>query len=261
MLKNIATFVILAAAFVKGFPVVDNTAVELGARDVEVNTRDAFVSEERDIEARALVNLTGFADFEAIDTSGLGINEIGYYGGLFWRGIAAVSAGNGGLLAAIRPRSPTNVGAFGALTRLLNGRAFITSRFFGSRTQSFGISSFFFGCNGAALTLPVSCRIAVAGYDSLDRLVAYQTFTFNPTDTVISNMQPAILRSSFSSGLTTIRLATDYDGLNVLGSTSFDNIRYTIIQDNSATLAPTGRPINPIDPTVPALTVNPTLII
>ncbi|KAH6646553.1 hypothetical protein BKA67DRAFT_649851 [Truncatella angustata] len=234
MFKNIVTYTILAAALANGAPLVD--PLELDARDIlALSERDVDIA-AREIAPRVVTNLTGFADFERFNVSGTTITELGYYGGLFFKGLAAVT---NAFLPALQPRSPVNIAAYGAATTTLNSNPFITSRFSGSKTQSFGVSSFFFGCADADGTGAVSCRVAVAGYDTFNRLLAYQTLTFNPTGTSSPfALAPAVLKGAFGAGISTLRLATQYDG-NVVGTTALDNIRYSIIQDNSTITTPT----------------------
>ncbi|KAH8196771.1 hypothetical protein TruAng_009063 [Truncatella angustata] len=210
---------------------------------LELDTRDVFAISERDVVAtrvvapRVVTTLTGNANFERFNVSGTTVSEVGYYGGLFYRGIAAVPNTT---LSALQPRQiGSNFGAYGAVTASLNSKPFITSRFSGSKTQSFGLTSFFFGCTDADGTTAVSCRLAFAGYDAFNRLLAYQTFTFNPRSvntrqtSSAQALAGAVLNGAFSSGLVTIRLATQYDG--DVGLTALDNIRYSIVQNINST--------------------------
>lgn len=75
MLKSIATWVFLAVAAVQAVP----TPVD------SVDSIDFSELDAREIEPRAVQS--GLANFERLDTSGLGVNDIGYYGGLQWNGI------------------------------------------------------------------------------------------------------------------------------------------------------------------------------
>jgi len=140
------------------------------------------------------------------------------------------------LLAGIKAFSPTTVGAYGLLTNLLNNNPVITADFSGSKTLSFSMSSFYFGCTGVTTAVPSKCRVAVSGYNKANKRIAYQYFDFVPTTssiastlglTLASNMQYAKLPNTFT-GLTYVRFATSYTGIGILGTTAIDNVKYSI---------------------------------
>ncbi|KAK9772792.1 hypothetical protein AB5N19_03223 [Seiridium cardinale] len=247
MYKSLATLALLAAALVQAVPApIDAADVELDARDFELEDRDLeaaravldfeleardFELDEREVDARATKTLNGLADFEKVDTSAAGLNQIGKYGGLFWSGIGAVNAGTGSKILGIQPVSPKNAAIYGTLTSAITTKPILTAQFSGSQTTSFSIDSLYFGCVGQIAILPTRCVVALAGYDSTNKLIAFQKLLFNPASgiKVTASMQYAKLNNQFK-GLSYVRLASTYSGINLLGSTLFDNIKYSIVE-------------------------------
>ena len=108
----------------------------------------------------------------------------------------------------------------------------ITTQYSGSKTASFSIDSFYFGCNaGTVLTLvaaPTHCRLAIAGYDKKNTVIAYQSFLFSPSISVTANMIKAQLNTQFSKGaLDHVVMLTSYS-VGILGATLIDNFNYTV---------------------------------
>ncbi|ETS73959.1 hypothetical protein PFICI_13825 [Pestalotiopsis fici W106-1] len=180
MFKSIATWALLASAAVYAAP-----AEEISSRAV----------------------LKGLADFERVSTTSQGTSQIGYYGGLQYNGLGAVTAGTSRrTIPGLYPRSGTNVAAFGNAASGL-GNPVITSQFSGSKTANFTIGSLFFGCVDAS-NQPVGCKLALAGYNSRGVLIAYQAFYFTPSGGATNNLSPAYLDAFV--GVSTVRLAAAY---------------------------------------------------
>lgn len=141
--------------------------------------------------------------------------------------IAAVKSNS--ILAGIKPFSPTTVAAYGVLTKLLNNDPVITAVYSGSTTATFSLKSFYFGCTGVTTLVPTKCTIALAGYNKAGRLIASTKVGYVPSSglTLSANMQYVPLPSTFT-GLSYVKLATSYSGLSILGTTSIDNVAYTI---------------------------------
>ncbi|KAF7522416.1 hypothetical protein G7054_g12150 [Neopestalotiopsis clavispora] len=192
MFKSIVTWALLASSAVYAAPVQ------------EISARDLF---------------KGLADFERLSTTSLGTSPIGYYGGLQFNGLAAVTAGTRRLLSGLAPRSGTNVAAFGNVTKGLSSPV-ITSEFAGSKTGNFTLSSLFFGCVDSS-NKPVGCKLAVSGYDKRGVLVVYQPFYFTPSGGALNNLSPAYFNNFV--GLSYVKFAATFVG-GVLGSYFFDNV-------------------------------------
>ncbi|KAF3013269.1 hypothetical protein E8E14_009237 [Neopestalotiopsis sp. 37M] len=196
MFKSIVTWALLATSAVYAAPVQ------------EISARDLF---------------KGLADFERLSTTSLGTSPIGYYGGLQFNGLAAVTAGTRRLLSGLAPRSGTNVAAFGNVTKGLSSPV-ITSEFAGSKTGNFTLSSLFFGCVDSS-NKPVGCKLAVSGYDKRGVLVVYQPFYFTPSGGALNNLSPAYFNNFV--GLSYVKFAATFVG-GVLGSVAIDDISYYI---------------------------------
>ncbi|KAH8203190.1 hypothetical protein TruAng_002595 [Truncatella angustata] len=223
MLNSIAAWAVLAATLVQGaFTSLKSFSVHLDARDSSLETRDVELDtrvsdlEKRDIESRDNhVVRNGFADFERFNTNTTSITEIGYYGGLQWKGfgmdaiepqtaaqltnnipLVAIDATRGPI-TAIRPQSPTNFAAYGALNSTMGRAISISAQFEGSKTLDFSISSFYFGCAGASTGVPAGCKVAITGYNPEGNPIAYQLNYFTPKAGLKNNMQLVQLSNDF----------------------------------------------------------------
>ncbi|KAH6659009.1 hypothetical protein BKA67DRAFT_543209 [Truncatella angustata] len=204
MLNSIAAWAVLAATLVQGaFTSLKSFSVHLDARDSSLETRDVELDtrvsdlEKRDIESRDNhVVRNGFADFERFNTNTTSITEIGYYGGLQWKGFVAIDATRGPI-TAIRPQSPTNFAAYGALNSTMGRAISISAQFEGSKTLDFSISSFYFGCAGASTGVPAGCKVAITGYNPEGNPIAYQLNYFTPKAGLKNNMQLVQLSNDF----------------------------------------------------------------
>lgn len=87
----------------------------------------------------------------------------------------------------------------GLQSELLAGTPMLTTNYQDSRTQSFSLESFYFGCvtTAAALTsVPSACDVTVTGYRGSDNSVSNakqicsQQFQFNPS-TILGTQQQA----------------------------------------------------------------------
>ncbi|KAI0148898.1 hypothetical protein BJ166DRAFT_601478 [Pestalotiopsis sp. NC0098] len=244
MFKSIATWALVAssAAVVIAGPVPEVDARDLaepmpllarsfGSEAIELEAREPedIEMEARDIEARAGKTISAIATFDNLLAGGDTRREIGNYGALQWQAINVAKIGTNNLLG-VNAFSKPNVAVYGAVTGVTKNTPTITSQYSGSKTASFSIDSFYFGCNaGTLLTLiavPTNCKLAIAGYDKSNKLIAYQSFLFTKTISLTANMVKAQLPATFK-GLNRVVVLSSYSA-GILGATLIDNFNYTV---------------------------------
>ncbi|KAF7527681.1 hypothetical protein G7054_g10411 [Neopestalotiopsis clavispora] len=242
MFSSIAALVLLAASVVNAGPLPDidprdiAEPMPLVAREFEMNQLaarepESFELEDRDLEARAGKQIKALATFDTLLAGADTLRAIGNYGALQWQGINVAKIGSS-ISLGVNAFSKPNVAVYGALTQVTKNIPTITTQYSGSKTASFSIDSFYFGCNaGTVLTLvaaPTHCRLAIAGYDKKNTVIAYQSFLFSPSISVTANMIKAQLNTQFSKGaLDHVVMLTSYS-VGILGATLIDNFNYTV---------------------------------
>ncbi|ETS73487.1 hypothetical protein PFICI_14433 [Pestalotiopsis fici W106-1] len=244
MFKSIASLALLASSVAVSIagPLPDIDPRDLAepmplvAREFELNQLQArepedFALEDRDLEARAGKTINAVATFDTLVAGGNTLTRaIGNYGALQWSGINVVKVGTNNLFG-VNAYSKPNVAVYGAITNVLSNVPTIKTQYSGSKTASFSIDSFYFGCNaGTALTLvaaPTDCRLAIAGYDKSSKVIAYQSFIYRPAVAVTANMIKAQLNAQFKAPLDHVVILTSYS-VGILGATLIDNFNYTV---------------------------------
>lgn len=158
------------------------------------------------------------------------LQDVGPYDGLDYEGLDLITLGiDGAIVAGLIPFSAPRVAAYSIVSGLTSGTPTITADYDGSAFKTFDFEQFYFGCVLASqetlASTPMACTVQVTGYDADGLQIAGQTFDFEPTGVLTSEMQKAVLSEEFK-GLTTVEYATTTE----LAATLIDSLSYVLHQ-------------------------------
>ncbi|KAK6506908.1 hypothetical protein TWF481_005365 [Arthrobotrys musiformis] len=122
------------------------------------------------------------ADFDSFPLSVLNINYIGEYKSLYWQ---AMTVGSSTLqITGVNAHSGNNVAAWSVDTILLQGTPAILADYRDSKTESFDLCGFAYGCalptGQGAVAVPSKCTLTVKGYFGSGKSVE-KVLTYDPT--------------------------------------------------------------------------------
>ena len=158
-----------------------------------------------------LIDCSQYDDLATVPVNGR-LTPVGIYKGLSYSNfiVAQLSQLNVSLSGVI-PHSNNNVALHAGAT---SGTPAITAKFSGSKTKSFSLSSFYYGCDISDLNGVVSdaraCNIIVLGYKAgSSSPVANETFVFKPLEEVDVMNPPTFGKFSAKfTGLQTVTFTT-----------------------------------------------------
>ncbi|KAK6534749.1 hypothetical protein TWF281_006050 [Arthrobotrys megalospora] len=122
------------------------------------------------------------ANFDSFPLSVLNINYIGEYKNLYWQ---AMTVGSSTLqVTGVKAYSGDNVAAWSLDTMLLQGTPAMLADYQNSKTESFDLCGFAYGCalptGQGAIAVPSQCTLTVKGYFDSGKFIE-RKLTYDPT--------------------------------------------------------------------------------